>query len=180
MTNKISVGMILLALWAAGCATMNTGSVGGEISGLPGTSGIHESFASKTLLAGDTWKVYLKASDPKGGMRSIAAVVSMPGQGDYPVSWTKVGEENAKELNGYIYLNTNTSQGSDFLTYQNLTLKVQIKDDTGYSKPVNFPLYFDPRATRQEPPPAGVFSNRSLGPILVDLRPTDSDSMGPR
>ena len=51
-----------------------------------------------------------------------------------------------------IYLNTNYPQKYDLLNFETLTLKIQIKDDLRYSKPVNFSLYLDPRATTQEPP----------------------------
>jgi len=140
---------------------------------------ITESFASKAMVPGDTWKVYLKASDPDGDMNSIAAVVFQPGQGQYQVSYTRVNNENAKEMNGFIYLNTLIPGGYDFLNFETLTLTVQIKDKAGhYSKPVEFPLYFDPRATTQEPPPDGVFKEEGLGPIMTILHPIGGYSSG--
>ena len=42
-----------------------------------------------------------------------------------------------------------------------------------YSKPMEFSLYFDPRATVQEEPPNGVFKEQALGPIMVNLHPFD-------
>jgi hypothetical protein len=137
---------------------------------------ITDSFASPTMRPGGTWRVYLKAFDPGGDMKYIFAVVSQPGRGEYPISLTRIRAENAKELDGYLYLNTLTPSGYEFLNFANLTLTVQIKDKAGhFSKPVDFPLYFDPRVSVQESPPPGVFKDQSLGPIMVTLRPFNTD-----
>jgi len=55
-------------------------------------------FASKELIPGDTWKVYLKASDPDGDL-IISSQLSISQVGDYPVSRTRIREENGKEIN---------------------------------------------------------------------------------
>jgi hypothetical protein len=126
---------------------------------------ITQFFASPTAKPGDTWKVYLKASDPDGDMKNILCVVDQPGVGTYPVSITRIKEKDRRELSGYVYLNT----PGDF-DMLNLTLHVQVEDKAGhYSKPVSFPLTFSSRA-RQEPPPQGVFKEKDLGPILIQLR----------
>jgi len=51
---------------------------------------ITQSFASTSLGAGDTWKVYLNASDPDGDMKYIVCTIDQPGIGIYPVSFTRV------------------------------------------------------------------------------------------
>ena len=89
--------------------------------------------------------------------------------GDYPASRIKIAEENARELNGFIYLNTTVPGGSGFLNSVNITLTVQIRDRAGYtSKPAVFPLSFSGFYS-QEPPPPGVFQEQELGPIMVIL-----------
>lgn len=67
---------------------------------------ITQSFASTSLGAGDTWKVYLNASDSDGDMKYIVCTIDQPGIGTYPVSFTRIKEENRQELSGHIYLNT--------------------------------------------------------------------------
>jgi hypothetical protein len=165
MWKAISAAALVLSL--AGCSYF----LGGKPKP-PGTSPpvITASFAAKTLAPGDTWKVYLKASDPDGDMAYILATIDQPGVGDYPATRLKIKEENAKELNGFVFLNTLVPGGSGFLNSVTLTLTVQIRDRTGYTtKPAVFPLTFTIRDT-QEPPPPGVFREEELGPVMVNLQ----------
>lgn len=170
------VWSLMLALAVTSCATVTTSgqqtaTPPGAIAGAPIVT---EAYASSSMYPGDTWRVYLKASDPSGEMKYIVSEVAQPGFGEYPVSYTKVKPENAKELNGYIYLNTIGAE--DFLNFQSLYLTVQIKDRAGhYSRPVQFALNFEPRATQQQPPPPGEFQNNDLGPIMVKLSPSQTD-----
>jgi hypothetical protein len=98
-------------------------------------------------------------------MKNIACVIDQPGVGTYPVSITRIKEEDRRELSGYVYLNTPLD--FDFI---NLTLHVQIEDRAGhYSKPASLPLSFSSR-DQQEPPPQGLFKEKDLGPILIELR----------
>ena len=127
---------------------------------------ITHSFASKQIWPGETWKVYLNAFDPEGEMEAIYCIIDQPGAGSYPASRTRVPKEQKKELSGYLYLNT---AGGFGLTYATLVLRVQIQDRAGnVSEPVPFSLAFNPRA-RQENPPPGVFRDRELGPIMINL-----------
>jgi len=131
---------------------------------------ITESFASKGMRPGDTWKVYLKASDPGADMDYILGTVFLIGRKVYPVSFIKVREENSKEMNGYIYLNT-LVPGYEFLYFSSLNLTVQVRDKVGhFSQPVEFPLSFNPRAV-QDQPPSGVFKDQTLGPVMTTLKP---------
>jgi hypothetical protein len=130
---------------------------------------IVQSFAPKELAPGDVWKVYLKATDPDGKMKYILATISQPGVGSYPVSITKIKDENQKELSGYIYLKTDSVQSSRLFNLT-LTLTVNIKDDKGqFSKSSVFPLSFVAKPS-PEAPPEGAFSEQDLGPIMVTLR----------
>ena len=76
---------------------------------------IGQSFASNQVRPGDQWKIYVLASDPDGDMETMIAVITQAGLGSYPVSIAKIKGENAKELSGYFYLNTNSPYGSVFL-----------------------------------------------------------------
>ena len=130
---------------------------------------ILESYAAKEISAKDTWKIYLKASDPDGKMKYIYAVVDQAGGIAYPLSRTRIKSENVKELSGYIYLNPAPSRYD--MSFQVLTLTVNIGDGSGnFSNAAVFPLTFVPRIM-QEPPPSGVFKEQDLGPILIELQP---------
>jgi hypothetical protein len=158
---ETAVVLMCLAIGFAASAGAQTGNRGGPV--------ISRSFASRAISPGSTWKVYINASAPGGGMTSIYATVLQPGMGQYPVSITKLKEENQKEFSGFIYLSTFSPQGS--LDGISLILTVQIKDHTDtFSEPAVFPLEIQSRASPEAPPP-GVFREQGLGPIMVTLRP---------
>jgi hypothetical protein len=128
-------------------------------------------FASSDLRAGDTWKIYLKASDSDGDMRNVVAVVKQAGVGVSPVSFTRIREENRKELSGYVYLNTMGGSSYSSLTFYGLTLTLWVQDRAGnFSDPVEFPLTFGSRVEAQAVPPAGAYQEQDLGPVMVFLR----------
>jgi len=127
---------------------------------------ITRSFASREISPGDTWKVYIHATDPEGDMKSIICAVNQAGRGSYPVSYLKVPEGQGAELSGFIYLNTGAGQSLPFI---HLTLQVEIQDRAGnLSRPVFFVLAFNPRAEQETPPP-GLFQDQEIGPIMVFL-----------
>jgi hypothetical protein len=127
---------------------------------------ITRSFASPQVSPGDTWRVYLSASDPDGDMKAVYCVIDQPGMGTYPVSITRIREDQQRELSGYLYL---TTAGMAGLNFGNLVLKIQIRDQAGnFSEPVSFSLSFNPRAHQEEAPP-GLFQDKELGPIMITL-----------
>ena len=129
-------------------------------------------FASSDLRPGDTWKIYLKASDSAGNMRYIMATVKQAGVGVYPVGITRIRQENRKEFSGYVYLNT---LGGTGLTFHTLTLTLSVQDRAGnFSDPVEVPLYFGSRVEAQAAPAAGAYQDQDLGPVMISLR-----SIGP-
>jgi hypothetical protein len=133
-----------------------------------GVPAITQSFASKEVRPGETWKIYLNASDPKGDMKRIFAVIDQLGVGEYPVSTIRVKGKNDKEVFGYIYLYTSAPGFSG--EFVKLTVTVQVEDKSGrLSQPAVFPLFMQSRAT-QEAPPQGVFKEEAIGPIMVQLR----------
>ncbi len=128
---------------------------------------IIQSFASPEIRPLETWKVYVKASDSDGGMKNLYASVFQYGMGPYPLSITRIKEADSKDLNGYFYLNTGHDAGMNF---KNLILTVYIQDKAGhFSAPAVFPLAFNERSVQQTPP-QGVFQEKDLGPIMVNLR----------
>lgn len=138
---------------------------------------INNSFAPKEIFPGDTLKVYLKASSADSSMKAIYVIVEQVGGGVYPVGITRIKKDQQKELSGYLYWSTRTTVGSssDFVP---LKIIVQIQDDKGrFSEPIVFPILFKPRAS-PENPPAGVFAENELGPIMIRLRPILDGSDG--
>ena len=155
----------------AGCAAYGTMA---DREATYGTQGpvITDSFASSRLRPGDNWKVYLNASDANGDMRDIVAVIEQTGVGGYSASYTRIKAENRKEISGYIYLST-LVPNLNTLNWVNLKVIVQVRDMAGhFSKPVELPLSFSSRAS-QSPPPAGVYKEQDLGPIMTQLRTLD-------
>jgi hypothetical protein len=134
----------------------------------PGAPVITRTFASREISPGETWKIYLRATDPEGEMKAIYATVDQPGRGPQAAGPIPIPEDQRQDLSGFLFLNTSGIQGLAFL---NLTLTVQIHNRTGhFSQPVSFPLVLNPR-TVQEIPPVGAFQERELGPIMVSLEP---------
>ena len=132
---------------------------------------ISSHFASSDLRPGDTWKIYLKASDSDGDMRYIVATVKQAGVGVYPVSLTRIREENRKELSGYVYLNTMGGSSYSSLTFFGLTLTLWVQDRAGnFSDPVEVPLTFGSRMEAQAAPPTGAYQDQDLGPVMIFLR----------
>ncbi len=127
---------------------------------------IRASFASPSLALGETWKVYLNASDADGDMKYIVCTIDQPGIGPSSAGFTRIKEENRQQFSGYIYLFTGGMSG---VNPSNLTLTVQIQDRKGhFSNPVSFSLSFELRA-QQETPPLDVFQEKDLGPIMINL-----------
>ena len=138
-----------------------------------GVPRIIDTFAAKGISPGKTWKIYLRAEDAHGDMKYIICTLDQAGAGVYPVSLIKIPADQQRSLCGYIYLNTGGVKRLDFLS---LMLTINIQDGAGnYSDPVLLPLNLDPRA-EEEHPPMGLFEDRDLGPIMINLTFQASDS----
>ncbi len=175
MVKKLFAVIGLLFL-VTGCATLAPLEVKEEKYGksLPT---IAQSYAAPTIRPGDTWKVYLRASDPDGDMHNLYATVFQYGMGTYPLSITRIKKGEEKDLSGYFFLNTGNESAMHFV---NLILTVQIQDKGGhFSAPAVFPLAFNSGAAPQTSP-SGIFSEKNLGPIMVTIRSSanDADSAG--
>jgi hypothetical protein len=160
----VIVAMLFLSLGFAGLVSAEVQ----ETTGGKGVPVITQSFASKEVRPGETWKIYLNVSDPKGDMKRIFAVIDQLGVGEYPVSMIRVKGKNDKELSGYLYLYTSASGFSG--EFVKLTLTLYVQDKWGkFSQPAVFPLFMQSRAS-QEAPPQGVFKEQDIGPIMVQLQ----------
>ena len=166
--------IVVLLLLTAGCAALEPLEVREKMYG-KGVPVITQSFGSKEIRPGETWKVYLNAHDPDGDMKQIVCEIEQPGVGVYPVAYIRIKEDERQELDGYIYLTTFQVNYFSF-NFINLTLRLEIQDRAGhYSPPVFFPLSFN-ALYRQEPPPQNVFKEHDLGPIMIQIRTVDEGS----
>ena len=169
MNRKLLVAVFIFLCLAMGCATLMGPKEEAKI-----TPVITQSFASKEIRIGDTWKIYLNASDPNGEITKISAMVDQPGQ-IYPESITKVSKENGKGFSGYLYLST--ASLAKVVDSTSITLLVQIQDRAGnFSPPAMFPLTLKSLAT-QEAPPQGVFREGDLGPVVLTWKSSWTDSI---
>ncbi len=168
MIKKV-IPVLSVVLLLAGCASMQANQ--GNPQAASARPVITQAFAAPEMRTGDAWKIYINASDPNGDMEYVVATVDQLGRGGgYPPSYTRIKSGGRQQLSGYVYLNTanNVQQG---LNFTNLVMTVQIKDRNGnMSNPVSFPLHFQLSAV-QQPPPAGVFQEANLGPIMIQIRP---------
>ena len=161
MKGKLLAAVFVFLCLAMGCATLE--SPKGAVKATPV---ITQSFAAGEIRVGETWKIYLNASDPDGEMINIYGIVDQPGQ-TYPLSITRISKENGKELSGYLYLST--ARPATPLVDTSIALTVQIQDRSGnFSQPAVFPLTLKSLPT-QEAPPQGVFKERALGPVMVAI-----------
>jgi hypothetical protein len=169
------VVLLSLALGAFGCTGLEPIETREAIYGKASPL-IHKSYAATQIWPGDTWKVYLIASDPDGDMKNLVCTIDQPGVGVYPVSLTRIAEGHRKEISGYLHLNTMSFESLTFVT---LNLTVQVQDMAGhYSQPAAFSLLLSPYG-QQEPPPPGVFQEVNLGPIMIRLRTIHEDLGSP-
>jgi hypothetical protein len=163
LMNSIAMAIfILLALdFSLGPAAAGEGPV------------VTTSFAAKEVIPGDTWKIYINASDPDAKMKYVFASVQQAGGMSYPLSITRIREKDQNGISGFVYINTlSAGRGMDYVT---LSLTLQIRDEKGrFSEPSEFPLTFKPRI-EPENPPVGVFAEKDLGPIMIQLRPVTND-----
>ncbi len=134
----------------------------------PGAPVISQNFACGEISPGETWKVYLRATDPEGDMNRIVCTLHQPGRGTYPACHVQIPKEQRRDLSGFLYLNTGGGPG---LVFVNLALEVQIQDRAGNSsQTASFSLALNPRSSPQSPPP-GAFQEKALGPIMIFLEP---------
>jgi len=172
MDRKFFTGILALLLFT-GCTACESLEVKEEKYGkaLPV---IEQSFASKAMRKGDTWRIYLRASDPDGDMKTILAYFKKGGGGGpTAVSHTQIKENDRREINGYLYWHP----GPEVENFSEMAMTIQIEDMAGhFSKSVSLPLRIQPSGS-QELPPEGAFQEKELGPIMITLKPVSASTV---
>jgi len=166
MNKKIILGVAALFLFT-GCAAFESLQVKEQKYGKAAPV-IEQSFASKAMKKGDTWRIYLKASDPDGDMKTIVAYLGGGALGGTTaVSHTRIKENDRRKINGYLYW----YPGPESYAVPEMVMTIQIQDMAGhFSNPVSLPLRMQ-LSGPQESPPQGVFQEKDLGPVMITLQP---------
>jgi hypothetical protein len=144
-----SVLMAVMAGLLVGCAGMEPYSASAPVD--RGQSPIIlDAYAAPTISWGSNWMIYVRAEDPNGDMKSIAAVLWQAGVGYYPTEVTRLKEGERKEFSGYLYLDI--PPDSCFYSDEfELTLIVRDSHMNG-SQSVKLPLRIDLNAKQQQVP----------------------------
>ena len=125
--NKKNWGVVALALFT-GCSACESLEER-ELKYGKAPPVIEQSFASKAMGKGDTWRIYLKASDPDGDMKTIVAYFEKGGiPGAASISHTSIKEDDRQEINGYLYW----YPGPDLDVVPEMGMTVQIQDMAGH------------------------------------------------
>jgi hypothetical protein len=144
--NTLLVG--LLAVLIVGCATLQPHTASPP-QGKGQPPRIVDAYAAKAIKPGDTWMIFLRAENPDGDMKSIAAVLWQAGVGFYPTQVNMLKAEDTKQFSGYLSMKTPAGFNLNWDEFE-LTLVVRDSQSTG-SRPVKLPLTFDPAANQVIP-----------------------------
>ncbi len=129
----------------------------------PSPPAINEAYAPGVVQPGDVWRIYLRAIDPDGDMKTIITTMKQGKTLAAPPGVVPIEPANGKALNGYIYLNTSR----ELQNGTNFTVSVKIEDNRGlFSNEVLFPLTFYSPYTLPSPQ-LTFFNENNLGEIPV-------------
>jgi len=134
-----------------------------------------DAYAAPAIPPGDTWTIFLRAQDPDGQMKSIAAVLWQAGVGYYPTEVTMLKGEEAKEFSGYVYLQTPPDWT---LTWDELELTLIIRDNHNRSQLVRLPLTFDMSAKQAIPEKWQESANHRVTALMIGLESSWSYNRG--
>ena len=126
-----------------------------------------DAYAAKVVRPGDIWMIFLRAEDPKGDMKSIAAVLWQAGVGYYPTEVNMLKPEDAKQFSGYFSMRT---PGGFNINWDELELTLIVRDSQGNrSRPVKLPLTFDLTAKQEIPEKWQEAANHRLAALMFDI-----------
>jgi hypothetical protein len=165
---------IALGIGFVGCASVDQrgGNQVAAASG-PNPPAWKASYAAREISPGDTWFIYLKASDLDGDMEFVNVWPMYPGRSTTPAR-LKVERDQAQHLSGYLTLNSMELGNLDQLFHGWIRLRVTLEDRAGHQSDASeFRLDFVNGAKAAGPSP-GVFEDMFLGNIPPVLNPMDS------
>jgi hypothetical protein len=161
-----SLLIVMLAGLLVGCAGMQSYTASTSVD--KGKSPVvQDAFAAPSIRPGETWMIFLKAEDPDGDMKSIAAVLWQAGVGYYPTEVTMLKPEQRKDFSGYLFLSTPV----DFtLNWDEFELYLYVRDSQGNrAQPVKLPLRFDMAARQIVPEKWQEAANNRIAALMFNI-----------
>jgi hypothetical protein len=127
-----------------------------------------DAYAAPSIPPGDTWKIFVKAEDPDGDMKSIAAVLWQAGVGYYPAEVTMLKPDQGKQFAGCFFLQTPV----DFtLNWDEFELYLYVRDAQGNrAEPVKLPLRFDMAARQVVPEKWQDAAHNRIAALMFDIQ----------
>ena len=164
MMRKVCQALVVFLL-LSGCAAYQHQ---GETADTGHPPIILATYAPEVIRPGAVWRVYLKATDADGDMKDIAAVMWQTGVGFYSTDITRIKKGEAKEVAGYLFLNTPVDPT---LLSDRFTLTLLVRDRQGNkSEPVDVRFHFDYVPPEKLPPSWQAVAENRLGGILIDIQ----------
>jgi hypothetical protein len=162
--NTLRLGVLGVLL--AGCAALQP-----YIAPPPQEKGqsprIVDAYAAKVIRPGDTWMIFVRAEDPDGDMKTIAAVLWQAGVGFYPTQVNMVKAEDARQFSGYLFMRTPTGFN---LNRDELELTLIVRDSQmNRSQPVKLPLTFDLGANQVTPEAWQEAANHQIASLMFPI-----------
>jgi hypothetical protein len=159
------VQAVLVFLLLSGCAAYQHPGTTTDAGQPPA---IVATYAPEVIRPGAVWRVYLKVTDADGDMKDIAAVMRQTGVGYYSTDITRIKKGEAKEVAGYLFLNT---PADPTLLSDRFTLTLLVRDRQGNkSEPVDVLFHFDYVPPEKLPPSWQPVAENRLGGILIDIQ----------
>ena len=126
-----------------------------------------DAYAAQVIRPGDIWMIFFRAEDPRGDMKSVAAVLWQAGVGYYPTEVNMLKPEDAKQFSGYFSMRT---PGGFSINWDELELTLIVRDSQGNrSQPVKLPLTFDLAAKQEIPEKWQDAANHRLAALMFDI-----------
>ena len=127
---------------------------------------ISDAYAPEKVKPGTPWKIFIKAEDKDGDMKSIVASITPAAQSILFYSTTPLSEEERGALSGYLLLKT---PSSPYLRGKMFHVSVFVRDQAGRkSESAGFLLHFASEGSSEVEEKWQEASDNRLGIILSD------------
>jgi hypothetical protein len=128
---------------------------------------IVEAYAAKVIRPGDIWIIFVRAEDPDGDMKSIAAVLWQAGVGFYPTQVNMLKAEDSKQFSGYLFMRTPSGFN---LNWDEFELTLIVRDSQmNRGQPVKLPLTFDLAANQVTPEQWQEAANHQIASFMYPI-----------
>jgi hypothetical protein len=111
--------------------------------------------------------IFIRAEDPDGEMKTIAAVLWQAGVGYYPTEVSMLKAEDGKQFSGYLCMKTPTGLNLNWDEFE-LTLIVRDRQMNG-SQPIKLAVTFDQAANQVIPEKWQEAANHQIASLMFDI-----------